>query len=264
MESARHFEKHWHTTYGLGCLVRGAQSSASGRGTVDAYAGDVITTNPGEVHDGRPLGGASRHWRMAYVEPEVIAQMAAVPGVGPTSDMEVTRPVINDDELRRALTQLFRRIEHWSEQAHADPASNLACEESLTETCGLLLARYGARVPADGSHSDLVPVRDRLADALQDPPTLTELAAMAGLSKYQLLRAFKRTFGVPPYVWLRLRRAERARDLIRRGARLAHAAVASGFSDQSHMTRSFVRHFGFTPGAWQAGTSSSARLRNVP
>jgi AraC-like DNA-binding protein len=39
--------------------------------------------------------------------------------------------------------------------------------------------------------------------------------------------------------------------LIRRGTSLADTAAASGFADQSHMTRIFTRHFGFTPGAWQ-------------
>ena len=44
---------------------------------------------------------------------------------------------------------------------------------------------------------------------------------------------------------------ERARGLIRHGAVLTQAALSCGFSDQSHMTRLFVRQFGFTPGAWQ-------------
>jgi AraC-like DNA-binding protein len=39
--------------------------------------------------------------------------------------------------------------------------------------------------------------------------------------------------------------------LIREGSSLRDAAAASGFADQSHMTRVFARHFGFTPGAWR-------------
>ncbi len=77
------------------------------------------------------------------------------------------------------------------------------------------------------------------------------MAAMAGLSKYQVLRRFERAYGLPPHAWLLQRRAERARVLIRDGLGLAAAAASSGFSDQSHMTRVFVRQFGFTPGAWQ-------------
>jgi AraC-like DNA-binding protein len=94
-------------------------------------------------------------------------------------------------------------------------------------------------------------VRDRLADDAAETPTLAELASLAGLSRYQVLRRFEKVYGVPPHAWLLQRRAERARGLIRGGAGLAAAAAACGFADQSHMTRVFVRQFGFTPGAWQ-------------
>ena len=56
---------------------------------------------------------------------------------------------------------------------------------------------------------------------------------------------------LPPHSWLLHQRAERARSLIREGLSLVQAAAACGFADQSHMTRLFVRQFGFTPGAWQ-------------
>jgi AraC-like DNA-binding protein len=95
-------------------------------------------------------------------------------------------------------------------------------------------------------------VRERLADDLQNPPTLGELAAMVGASKYQLLRRFEKACGLPPHAWLQQQRAERARGLIRRGLPLAEAAAECGFSDQSHMTRVFARLYGFTPGAWRA------------
>ena len=32
-----------HDQYGIGVIMRGAQKSASGRGTVEAQAGDIIT-----------------------------------------------------------------------------------------------------------------------------------------------------------------------------------------------------------------------------
>jgi mannose-6-phosphate isomerase-like protein (cupin superfamily) len=76
-DSAHHYDRHWHTTFGFGLIERGAHRSLSGRGVVDARVGDVITTNPGEVHDGRPLGGTSRRWRMIYLDPEVMASMVS-------------------------------------------------------------------------------------------------------------------------------------------------------------------------------------------
>jgi AraC-like DNA-binding protein len=237
IESAQHFARHWHDSYGIGFVEHGAHRSASGRGVVDAYAGDVITTNPGEVHDGRPLGGPSRRWCLISIEPGVMASMT-----GRGAGLEITRPVLDDVLLRGALKRLFARLESASDA--------LAGEEALVEACALLL-RHTTSAPPREADGDVRRVRDRLAEDPAAAPTLAELAAIAGLGKYQLLRRFERAYGLPPHAWLRQRRAERARALIRGGAGLAAAAAACGFADQSHMTRVFVRQFGFTPGAWR-------------
>jgi AraC-like DNA-binding protein len=47
-----------------------------------------------------------------------------------------------------------------------------------------------------------------------------------------------------------LRRLDRARALIRAGVSLAEVAAASGFADQSHLTRQFRRAYGLSPGRW--------------
>jgi AraC-like DNA-binding protein len=260
IESTRHYGKHWHATYGLGLLEHGAQSSASGRGKVDAYAGDVITTNPGEVHDGRPLGSPSRRWRIVYLDPSVITAFAADHAPSATRDIALTRPVIKDLRLRNALQRMFTRIDDWRAARHADA---LACEEALLEACALLLSRHStsAPIPATNASTNISQVRDRLADELIDPPTLADMATMVGLSRYQLLRRFEKTYGVPPHAWLLQQRAERARGLIRDGASLAHAATACGFADQSHMTRIFARQFGFTPGAWKTAAARRAPVQ---
>ena len=234
--SGQHFGRHWHGTYGFGVMEEGAHRSASGRGTVDAYAGDVITTNPGEVHDGRPHGAPSRRWRIVSVDREVMASIAGACG-------EITRPVIHDPRLARVLRRLFRRIERR--------ADRLACEESLVESCVLLMTRHGTAPLVREAPADMRRVRERLAEELVAPPSLAELAAMSGLSRYQVLRRFQTAYGLPPHAWLMQQRAERARLLITQGFGLSEAAAASGFADQSHLTRVFSRHFGFTPGAWR-------------
>lgn len=263
MESARHFGRHWHAVYGVGLMEQGAQSSASGRGLVNAYAGDVIMCNPGEVHDGRPLGGPSRRWRMLYFEPAVIASLVAdAPGSSLATDIELTRPVTQDVRLRTALQHLLGRLQQWDAGAGRSGVDALACEESLVRACALLLHRHivspvtpsqvSSHTSALSSSSpELLRARDYLAADLLAPPTLTELARTAGLSKFQLLRRFEKAFGLTPHAWLLQKRAERARSLIRSGAGLAQVAAACGFADQSHMTRLFARQFGFTPGAWQ-------------
>jgi AraC-like DNA-binding protein len=259
IDSARHYRRHSHAVFGIGLMERGAQKSASGRGQVEAYAGDVIMCNPGEVHDGQPLGSPSRRWRMLYLEPGAMAAAMGVPAAG----LELTRPVAQDPRLRLALEQLLQKLQAWSGGGRSRAHDALACEASLAWVCELLTGRHtlGAERPAKAVTAiapHIQQVRERLAADLFAPPTLGEMALAAGLSKFQLLRHFEKAFGLTPHAWLLQQRAERARGLIRGGAGLAQAAAACGFADQSHMTRLFARQFGFTPGAWQRAARNTA------
>jgi AraC-like DNA-binding protein len=256
--SARHYSRHAHGTFGLGVMERGAQRSASGRGEVEAHAGDVITTNPGEVHDGRPLDDAGRHWWIVYFEPPALTQALDSSAGRSAAAVELTAPVCQDVPLRAALRQLFAALERWTGLATPGPSDILACDEALAALGGLLPGRMLAgRPPAPARGVDLRAVRERLADEMLAPPSLAELAAMAGLSRFQLVRRFQRAHGLPPYRWLLMQRAELARRQIATGAALAHAAAQAGFADQSHMTRTFVSCFGFTPGAWRRSVAAT-------
>lgn len=81
---------------------------------------------------------------------------------------------------------------------------------------------------------------------------LDDLAAIGGVSQFQLLRGFSRMTGLTPHAYLVQRRLQKARKLIANGVPLADAAHAAGFADQSHMTRLFVRTYGMSPGVYAA------------
>jgi AraC-like DNA-binding protein len=250
VDSALQYDRHWHTTFGFGLMERGAHRSLSGRGVVDARAGEVITTNPGEVHDGRPLGGRSRRWRMVYLDPEVMARVAGLEA--PAADLRLTSPVIQDEALLGAVRQLLGCLERWSAAAQPRADAALFCEEALVRASVQLVSGHSTATPRLEAPGDVTPVRERLADDLVGTPSLSALAASVGLSRYQLLRRFERLHGMTPFAWQRQVRAERARALIGTGLDLAQVAAECGFADQSHMTRAFVGHFGFTPGTWAA------------
>ena len=240
IQSNRSFNKHWHDAYGFGLMDKGGQVSASGRGQVRALAGQIITTNPGEVHDGIPIEHHARSWRMVFVAPQCLAELVGLP------DVELSRPVLDDAELRVAFTQVFR---YWNALPTADEKTLL--EELLTQACGLLVQRYSSKSVLNERDTRVSRVREALLDQIDCPPALSELAALAGLSRYQLVRQFSRAYGLPPFAWLQQHRLSHAQAQIAGGATLLNAALASGFSDQSHLTRAFARYRGFTPGSWQ-------------
>ncbi|ANN57150.1 AraC family transcriptional regulator [Mesorhizobium sp. SEMIA 3007] len=77
---------------------------------------------------------------------------------------------------------------------------------------------------------------------------LAEMAAVCGLSSYHFVRAFSRTFRVPPHQYvldLRLDFAERL--LAESGMTIADIAHLSGFSSQSHFTTVMKKYRRLTP-----------------
>jgi AraC-like DNA-binding protein len=101
----------------------------------------------------------------------------------------------------------------------------------------------------------VVPSAIRIAQEMMDDDpagaiSLSDLARASSLSRFQVLRAFFKATGMTPHAYLVQRRIHLARRLMAVGTPLAEAALASGFSDQSHMTRVFVSKYGISPGSY--------------
>lgn len=239
MASTRHvFPRHTHDQFGLGVIHQGAHRSLSGRGMVEAGTGDAITVNPGEVHDGAPIGDEGRSWRILYFDPAIIAASVEDMSEGRTKAFEFPHPVIGGGAVTGRFGVLFAAM------TRGGAAASLLREEMLLVVLAALRPKAG-REPA-------IPDALRIVrQAIDDDParslTLAGLAREAGLSKFQLLRAFCKATGLTPHAYVMQRRIALARRLIATRLPLAQAALAAGFADQSHMTRIFVRKYGVSP-----------------
>lgn len=229
--SARGFARHTHDQFGIGLVLGGAQTSASGRGQVEVGTGDLITVNPGEVHDGVPVDDRGRVWQMLYLDPPAMAQLTG-------RRSEFAFPTLRQPGLADSFQRLFRAV--------CDPGQHLASETELTRLRTALDDR-----PAKPATSANVA---RAVEALQDDPaqpvTLAELAVLAGLTRFHFLRSFAKATGLTPHAFQVQARLHLARRLIVAGKPLAQVAVEAGFADQSHLTRLFTRSHGMTPGGY--------------
>lgn len=249
--SERAFARHAHDEFGVGLVTAGAQRSWSGRGPVEAVQGNLITVNPAELHDGAPIGGP-RSWSMLYVSPRVVGAAINDLEGGRRSMRELHAPVVDDPRL----VSLFMA----TRSAILQEAQSEAFEERLLSLLGRLLGvEAGLAVSAA---SGLTQVRERIDDEPAGPHPLADLAALAGLSRYQTVRAFARLTGFTPHAYVMQRRLDAARRSIREGATLADAAMAAGFADQSHMHRIFIARHGFTPGAYAQAHRSAISFKS--
>jgi AraC-like DNA-binding protein len=238
--TARAFPRHTHDQYGIGVVDAGGHASWSGRGQVEAAPGNFISVNPGEVHDGRAIGGRPRTWRILYFDPTLLADLRADVLEGTVRSFTFAAPVFADRGLHRLFDAAFRHT--------VGKGESMPCETAVLRLVARLGAHSTARPVRDaGPTACIRRARDRIDADPAAPLTLIELAKEAGLSRYQLIRAFARDLGLTPHAYILQRRIALAQRLIRAGCDLAEVATAAGFCDQSHLTRWFVRQFGVTP-----------------
>lgn len=236
------FGRHTHDQYGIGLMDSGGQKSLSGRGYVESNAGNVITVNPGEVHDGKPLNGP-RAWRMLYFDTEIINQCFIDISDGKYARGEFALPVSTSAGMAKIFNQLYQVITSGN-----GDVEKLAADEALLVMTKALaqMPRTQVKMPIEG----VLYAKEKMDDAPGSATSLTELAAIAGLGQFTFLRAFAHYSGMTPHAYLLQRRLSLVRKLIRGGMNLADAAIAGGFADQSHMTRLFGRSYGYTPGLY--------------
>ncbi|HYQ25943.1 MAG TPA: helix-turn-helix transcriptional regulator [Polyangiaceae bacterium] len=92
---------------------------------------------------------------------------------------------------------------------------------------------------------------------MAEATSLEQLASAVGLSPGRLMHVFTLSVGIPlrPYLaWLRVQRA--AIDIVS-GSALSDAAMAAGFSDAAHMSRTFRRMLGIPPSLLRAMACSA-------
>lgn len=241
------FSRHIHDTFAIGVIVQGAEGFAYRGSTHVAPAGSVVLINPGEVHTGYAAVESGWTYRMLY--PDVcILEHASREAMGHSVTMPYfPQPIVQDELTRGLLWRLHLALEQ--------EAPLLELDSRMLWTMAQLIMRHGdtraepSTLPSEPSAVQRV--REYLDAQFAENPSLDELAAIANLSPFHLLRCFRRQVGLPPHEYLTQRRLTQARRLLRLGHPILEVAHVTGFADQSHLTRQFKRVVGVTPGCYQ-------------
>ncbi|EHQ29642.1 helix-turn-helix domain-containing protein [Mucilaginibacter paludis] len=94
----------------------------------------------------------------------------------------------------------------------------------------------------------LLHIRNEIINDLSTPPVLPEMAQIAAMSETKLKQLFKQAFGDTIYNYFQRARMEEAAFLLKQGKRsVAEVGYELGFTNLSHFSRLFKKHYGFTP-----------------
>lgn len=162
---------------------------------------------------------------------------------------------MQDCGLAKTLLVLHCSLERIS------PCGRLERESRFISTIAQLALYHARRKPDTARYrtryeSALKRAWQFLEVNLDENISLSDLAKVAGMSRFHLLRAFREHQGLPPHTWLMQQRLKQARLLLRQQRSLVGIAAELGFVDQSHFIRRFHVAYGITPGRYVLGIQS--------
>jgi AraC family transcriptional regulator len=222
--------RHVHSRPYVCFVVEGRYRERTARGTVECGPSTLLIHPAGASHSDRFDADPAR-LLMLELDAAWLTGLDAPP---------LCDPAIFPGGPVAAFGSRIRREAAWR-----DDVSPLALEGLVLEL--LACAHREKR----GTSRHVVPAwlrrtRERLESSFRRPPALAELAVAAGVHPAHLTRSFRRHYLRSIGAFTRELRVQRAKELLPKTP-LADVALACGFADQSHFTRTFRKLEGVTP-----------------
>ncbi len=241
------FSPHAHEGFAIGVVQRGATATSYRHAHYDIPAGTIVVINPGELHTGQAAADEGWTYRMFYPNADQLRRIASDYTDHRHDVPFFSSPVIDDEDLADLLLEAHLTLE--------DETSSVVRRESVFHwAMAQLIARHADDPPTGGvikiDRNCVIKIQDYIRAKYAEPVSLDELAALVGLAPCYLIRLFSKAVGMPPHAYLTLTRIKQAKQLLAQGVPIADAALQTGFTDQSHMTKRFKRVFGITPGQY--------------
>ena len=237
------FSPHIHEGFAIGVIADGVEQFTCCGSVYAAPANSIVIINPGEVHTGHAGVETGWSYRMFYPDATMLQQVASEVAGHKKFLPYFPTPVIQDKQLAKYLNSLHFILENSVLQ--------LERETNFLWTMSQLVARHStpkSQLRTIGrEHQAVKRVQEYLDVHYAEHILLDRLAKVADLSSFHLIRVFRRQVGLPPHAYLKQVRIKQAKILLRKSEPIAQVAFATGFVDQSHLTKQFKRIVGVTP-----------------
>ncbi|KAA0942942.1 MULTISPECIES: helix-turn-helix transcriptional regulator [Streptomyces] len=245
------YPMHVHDAWTLLIVDAGAVRYDLDRHEHGTPDGTVSLLPPHVPHNGSPITADGFRKRVLYLDLSRLDETY----IGPAVDT----PDFVDPVLRRRVGQLHTALARPGDELEAESRLTLIGERLRGHLRPAPATRAGSGGHASagsGGHADhplARRLRELLDERLLQGVTLQEAAGLVHAHPAHLVRAFSGAYGIPPHQYVMSRRVERARRLLLEGGTPGEVAAATGFYDQSHLTRHFKRLVGVAPGRYRAG-----------
>ena len=242
---------HYHEFCKLLLLCSGAGGYMVEGQRYSLEPGDLVLVGKRCVHRPEFPKGAPYERIILYIDPEFLRSQSA-----PDWDLEALfsgeggHVLRLEEHQRRHIFALAEALER--EIAHENPGGAVLSRGLLLQLLVELgRARESRSVqlpqPTVPENSRVLDLLRYLEDHLAEDITIDALAQEFFISKYHMMRLFRREMGQSIHSYLLDRRLLRARELMGQGLGATESCFRSGFRSYSSFTRAWTKRFGSTP-----------------
>ncbi len=222
--------------------------------------GDIVLVGSHCVHRPEFEPGTPYERIIIYISPEFLRLQSAddcdLSGCFSGARGHVLRP---DSSARKKLFDLAFRLE--KETSAESYGRQILCNSLILQ----LIVEIGRQLSRSGTSPDpVLPGNGRIQDILRyidshlgEDLTIDYLARQFYISKFHMMRLFRRETGQSIHSYLSDRRLLMARDMIRSGMSATESCFRAGFRSYSSFTRAYAKRFGTTPTGRGAGLGES-------
>ena len=257
-----HMPYHWHIEYEIVYIVRGGLTLSLNEDVVTARAGDIIFIRDGIVHGGAPADTDTVYECIVFDLKKLLH--------GSQSTGARVQPILEHELL----------INKYIPGATADVPGMIAMLFAAMKEAyagyemvvtGMLYSFLGTVLRHGLCHAPNAALRESsrrrvmqlkktfqlIDDAYDQPLTLDDLAAAAGLTPNYFCRFFRKITHRSPIDYLNYYRIEAACIRLAQGDEsITEIALATGFNDISYFIKTFRRYKGISPLKYQKGLSA--------
>lgn len=246
-----HIEYHYHTFHKIIILLAGKAGYAIEGERYDLSPGDFVLVGRGSIHRPEVAEDAFYERMILYITPQYLASLG-------TEDCDLEEcfrqaqdsfRYVYHDEGGSRVRQLFETLARTVRQggygaALLERAQFLELMVEVNRVC-----RGGHQVQAASGDSKVVALLQYLNLHLTEELTIDQLSERFYVSKYHMMRRFRRETGYSIHGYVTEKRLLLAQRLLAQGASPSEVGAQVGYQDYSTFSRAYKKQFGRGPSA---------------
>ncbi|RXJ97962.1 AraC family transcriptional regulator [Arcobacter sp. CECT 8986] len=230
------YKEHFHhDIFSIGAVINGKREYTNKNNKYEISKNDLAIVNPDVIHSCNCKESNKSEYYMLYLNKNWICDI-----LNQEEFIEFKEELIQDKYLFIEFIEVCETI--FSNKLYLEK------ELKLIDFISKIYNNYSNIEPLkikNGTKIDLLV--KFLEDNVKENITLEELSKKFNLSKFYIIKLFKKEFGISVYSFFLNLKIELAKKLLKKSYTIVEVALECGFYDQSHFHRNFLKITASTP-----------------